>query len=404
MSPPAHPIRSGLPALAWRGIGALALWAGGARAAPLEPSYTSPSPEQLHPVRPQPFLAWHRAVADVMAGPDASPLFRDTSTAMDVRWRLVAAGEELFPASDTEEQKALDLSLQGATLGLSRATWEALSRSEVLAVAGKVVRTGLRPSVVVERRPDGPRLRLDERAWSSQLSRASVSEGPRLGERRAPRPPSLRVGGGARLIEDPDLDTDQPLSNLQPAVQGWVGLERLGLEAMQLDVTWFDPTPDQDPRIWYELVARQRIVGRLSLRAELESDDDLLLPDAGRAGLAWQIPEHPGWRIGLDGVRRFPRPYRAGDEGEWRAELRLWSTLDWRVPVDIDRWPLGHEIGEPGPTMLALRPSGPNLASPVALTADEQEQETLAGAAEGGGSAVEQAKREGGVVRDVGIR
>ena len=66
-----------------------ALWGvAAAQSADVSPWYTLPITDGLHPVRIQPGLAWQRSMATVMAGDGASPYFRDTATAMDVRWRL----------------------------------------------------------------------------------------------------------------------------------------------------------------------------------------------------------------------------------------------------------------------------------------------------------------------------
>lgn len=401
MSPPPRPslLRKGALGLALGlGLGLAPARSASAEELPLaQPSYTWPPETALHPVGPRPWLTWHRAVAATMAGPDASSMFRDTSTALDVRWRLVAAGQEPLPPTDEESQRALNLSIQGASLGLSRAIADALAQSEVLSVVGKVVSASLRPAVVVKQGPEGARVSLDERAWSAQATRAAVTEDPRPGSPSAARPPQLRVGGGVRLVEDKTLDYEEPFSNLGPSVQGWIGLDRLAVEALQLDVRWVNPLEEQkNPVIWWNLAARQRIGYGLSLRADLQSEDRNPLPNRARAGVAWQLPGLPGWRVGLEGVRYLPDAEVSGDEGEWVGQLRLWSNLDWRLPVDIDRWPLGHEIDAPGPMMLAVREGGPNQVSPITFAPAESGLATsLSGA--------EQPKRERGVIGDIDI-
>lgn len=368
------------------------------------PRYIEEDPQAPHPVRGEPMLAWHRAVAATMAGPTASPWFRDTATAMDVRWRLLAAGEPLPDPSEAEVERALDLSLQGAVLGLDQVIREALSRSEVLAVAEQVVRTGLRPGIVVQGGPGGPRLSLDDRPWTGRAALAAVSEGPRPG-RRPPPPPRARLGAGLRFVEqEAAAAEDDPLSSLsdlEPSLQGWLGLDRVGVEAMTATVSWLSPfdeeRPEAEPELWWDLAARQRLLSGVALRAQLSSHDPLLLPDMARVGLLLPLPANERWRISLDGTRRLPNPERASDEGEWRAELRLSANLDWSLPVDVDRWPLGQQPGAPGPLPLALRPRGPNTPSPAPALLDASESTLLAG------SAAEQPQREGAVVDDVGV-
>ena len=44
------------------------------------------------------------------------------------------------------------------------------------------------------------------------------------------------------------------------------------------------------------------------------------------------------------------------------AEARILQMLRklWVLPVDIDRWPLGQQVGAPGPTLPTVRRAGPN--------------------------------------------
>ena len=121
-----------------------ALWGvAAAQSADVSPWYTLPITNGLHPVRIQPGLAWQRSMATVMAGDGASPYYRDTATAMDVRWRLEMEGRPQIPLSEDEATAALNLSLTGAAMGLTRMVHDALARDEVLGVAQDVVRLAL---------------------------------------------------------------------------------------------------------------------------------------------------------------------------------------------------------------------------------------------------------------------
>lgn len=363
------------------GLASLLAWpAAGAVEEDALPWSAQPTARTLYPVRPQPMLVWQRAMIDAMAGPDASPLFRDAASALDVRWRLVAADQDVLPPTPEEADRALDLSLRGAGMGLERVLREALRRSEVLNVAEGVLRTTLRPAIVLERGPGGPRVRVDDHLWDARANLAAVTEGPRAtGPRppglyrpppRGPRPPRVRVGSGMRLVDDPRVDESREtalLASTRPAVSGWVGMEGLGLDALQAGVTWVDPWYDANSElVWWDLAARQPLAPRVFLRLELSSRDPSILPDRGRAGVSWQLPGYDTWRLSLDGTRRFPKPIDPEDPGEWRAELRLSTNLGWHVPVDIDRWPLGHQPGARGPVLPSVTPVGPNEVAPLA--------------------------------------
>lgn len=345
-------------------LGEIGFGADGPPAAAPPPWYTLPVIQGLHPVRPQPGLAWQRATAAAMAGPGASPYFRDTATELDVRWRLEAAGEPLLPADDQLADTALKLSLTGASMGLTRLVHDALARDEVLGVAQDVVRAAVSPGVVVQRRPEGFHVELDDRSRAFVAGRAAVLEGARRPMHRPPVP-TLRVGTGLRLTERAtDLSGDLVATPV-PAVAGWFGLDHMGLDALLLDATWIEPWSDEGPpRLRWGLAARESLLGGLSLRAQLTSDDGVGLPDSGRLGLGYALNRPETWTVRLEGGCRLPA-HTGDDPGEWRVEIGVRANLDWRLPVDIDRWPLGQQVGAPGPTLPSVRAGGPNRAAPL---------------------------------------
>lgn len=358
------------------------------------PWYAEPVGLTLHPVRPQPMLAWHRAVATMMAGPDASTLFRDVSNKLDVYWTLEAADLDPLPLDDATRDLAFDRSLQGMTLGFSRLLQDTLDSNEVLATADRVIGTGLRPSLIVEKGDDGTHVRLDQRPWSSNGSLASVAD-PSRSPQNGPPKPSLRTGAGVRLVEDADRG-DTPLTDLVPAAQGWLGLDDMGVDALFMDATWVRPwARPKHPQIWWDFAMRQALTSRLALRVSTSNADDNPLPDRARAGFSWQIPGYRDWRIYLDGVHDFPDPSDPEDPGEWQVVTRLSASLGWHLPVDVDRWPLGQEPGAPGPMLLALRPTGPNETAPLARPPREDRAAQASPP-----SGVEQAEGGGGVVCD----
>ena len=339
-----------------------ALWGvAAAQSADVSPWYTLPITNGLHPVRIQPGLAWQRSMATVMAGDGASPYYRDTATAMDVRWRLEMEGRPQIPLSEDEATAALNLSLTGAAMGLTRMVHDALARDEVLGVAQDVVRLALSPGVVVQREARGFHVELDDRARGFQQGSAAVLEGPRSSNRGPPQG-TMRFGTGLRLADGGADLTDDLLGDPVPAASAWLGLDHMGLDALLLDVSWADPW-GQGPHareLSWGLAARQALWNGVSARAEITSDDGVGLPDRSRTGLNYRLKEHRAWNVRLDLVRRFPSHTDEAFEGEWRVELGLRANLDWVLPVDIDRWPLGQQVGAPGPTLPTVRRAGPN--------------------------------------------
>lgn len=335
--------------------------AAAAQSAEETPWYTLPITEGVHPVRPQPGLAWQRSMAAVMAGPGASPYYRDTATALDVRWRLEMQGKALLPASRDDATDALNLSLTGAAMGLSRMVQDALARDEILGVASDVVRTAMSPGLVLSRQEEGFHVELDDNPRGFQQGRASILEGPRS-SRRGPPPATMRVGTGLRLTDGGGDLTSDLLDDPVPAASAWLGLDHMGLDALLLDLSWSDPWGrSRDAReLTWGLAARQAIWNGVSARAELLSEDGLGLPNRGRAGLSYRLKEQRAWTVRLDGARRFPSQAEDARPPEWRVELSLRANLDWVLPVDIDRWPLGQEVGAPGPKLPAVRRGGPN--------------------------------------------
>lgn len=335
-----------------------------ATGAPDAPWYALPVAAHLHPVQLQPGLAWQRAMATAMAGPGASSYYRDTATELDVRWRLEMEGLRVEPATSDMAHTALDLSLTGAVTGLNRLLHDALAEDDVLGVAQEVVRAALSPGLLLQRTEGGFHVELDDRSRAIQQGRAAVLEGTRR-PRNAPPQPSMRVGTGLRLTDEGDRLADDLVGSPAPALGGWFGLDHMGVDALLLDATWIDPWGRSDaPRLRWGLTLRDAVWNGFGVRASLISEDTLGLPDRAQLGVSYALNTPESWTARLDGVRRFPT-HEPGSEGEWRVEIGLRANLDWVLPVDIDRWPLGQEVGAPGPTLPSVRRAGPNESVPV---------------------------------------
>ena len=345
------------------------------------PWYATPLATELHPVHTQPALAWQLAMADAMSGPRASPLFRDTATALDVRWRLVAVGAPVPEPTDALFEAARDLSLTGAALGARQVVDQTLDRSEVLSVAQDVVRGLVRPGLVVQRQDGHLHAHLDEGVRAPRAAIASAMELPRPGARPPPAP-TLRIGGGLGLAEgtwsaDGGWET-QPL----PAVHATLSASQVGVDVAQLEALWLAPWDRADEvRARWALVVREGLIYNTSLGLEAWSADERPVPARARLSLSWPLPARPGWLV-RGGVARTWEDSTLRD-GEWRVELALRANLGWHVPVDLRRWPLGQEIDGLGPVFPCVPDRGPNEVAPVVRDPAERVGEGRAGSGDG---------------------
>ena len=177
----------------------------------------------------------------------------------------------------------------------------------------------------------------------------------------------MRLGTGLRLAERGDALDDDLLPVPVPALVGWFALDHWGVDGMLLDATWIEPwASDAPPRLRWGLALRESVWNGMSLRAQVTSEDGIGLPDVGRVGLGYALNRPETWSVRLDGVGRLP-DHTGNAPGEWRIEVGLRANLDWHIPVDIDRWPLGHQVGAPGPSLPSVQNRGPNRVTEVVI-------------------------------------
>ena len=330
----------------------------------------------LHPVRTQPIADWQRATAAVMAGPGASTFYRDVAAEMDVRWRLEAAGTTLEPFDEADEMRVLNLSLTGAGIGLQRVLEATVSRSPELRVVHTIARSVASPSLSVQKRDSGMKVDVDRGTRMAGPAMADASELPcpyrappsPADARRAPRgpprppPPTVRVGTGFDLGE-----TDEETATINPAVSGDLEARNAGVDTLRLESS-VTRAPDAaiSPVETWAIVARQDVLPRVSLHADLRSAAFQALPTRALAGLSWSPRSDERWYTRVNVIRAFPAPVERLVNGEWRVEVQLRANVGWRLPQDVNRWPLGLEPGARGVVLPSIPDRGPNRAPPLA--------------------------------------
>jgi hypothetical protein len=318
----------------------------------------------LHPVRAHPMADWHQAMSLAMEGPQASTLFRATSSRMDCHWRLSSTG----PApelTETFEQVVLDQALLGASLGLEATLRNTLDRSEDMAVIRRVIRTAIRPGIEWTGGDDGGEFRVDDHSRRGRMAMVELEDGrPHLPVSSRPPPlPQLRVGSGLRLVSSDDSD---PLMgsleiDADPALSTYAYGTHIGLDQVRLELLWVNPgSPSQD--LGWEVVIRESLHPVVAWIGSLHGALDGELERA-RSTLEWHPSQAHPW------VLRTGVSLRTDREVPVRVEISLQTRTRWMIPHEQSRWPLGLEPGARGPTWPRLPDRGPNelvtLGSPL---------------------------------------
>jgi len=296
----------------------------------------------LRPVRMQPWLDWQRATAASMAGPRASPLFRDTANELDCYWRLESASGVPTLLSPEVGERALELSLLGSNLGWNVALAQLLEDAPVLDTVRRIGNTLAHPSLrITPTRPEG-RVALGDGPVDRRLARAQADE-PDLNAL-----PVVRLSSHLVLFSPPTLlaDDEEPVDPIQPQALVILHTQRVGLTQTQW-VQGLSPAevPLQPPQSRSVLSARQQVIPRWSVIGEVRWDQWLLT--AQRGGLEFR--PRPRWLVRAIYTQR-PDPVTP----EQKVMVTLSRRLRWRLPQDIDRWPLGQEVGAPGPWLPAI--------------------------------------------------
>jgi hypothetical protein len=297
-------------------------------------------------------------MAEVMAGPSASTWFREPATRMDVRWRIAAVEGSSPWVSPEERDQLLELSLTGAGMGWQLTMRQSLSHNEVLDATRRLVRGALSPSVGVQTGPGGLRLSADQAAQNWRTAATDITEG---GGRAMPR--SLRTGTQLRIART-ELAAQQ--AGAPPLVLGpiaWAQGQQIGFDAFRAELRPLPRGPLPRWQAEWSVVARQNLHPQVALVGDLRGDERALSPIRTSGGLDLRpVPRSP-FAIRTMGSVLQPQ---SGLTEEIRLDVVLRGEFRWRLPSDINRWPLGLESLDEGPWWPRLPNRGPNqLAEPI---------------------------------------
>lgn len=212
-------------------------------------------------VRPEPVERHRELMAEATAGRGASPVFREPWSQMGVDLALQSYGFEPMVLSERTQERYRDLSFAAATMGAERLLNEWVDGSDVLVGARYGVRTVIGPNLLIEKRPTGARVRLNEAPAHryQQVRAAQIEQG------MGPRRPSVRLGAGSRLITEDWLDD----GDIAVAYSGYVQLDRIGVDTLRVTVDLASFQLDRrrlaEPSGAWSVQARQRITPRMAL-------------------------------------------------------------------------------------------------------------------------------------------
>lgn len=294
-----------------------------------------------------------------MAGPMASAQFRESANRMDIHWRLSAVDGASPTLSVEERDRLLELSVAGASLGARAVLREVLSRDQGVERVRQIVHTAVSPGVEMRREEEGLTVRLDSPVHPARSTADDLDDPSELRAAglQGPPPPSFRTGTAFRMVSDATRPSE-PHYTL--AASGFVQSTQVGVDLLRADLI----TRPIGPR-WqggWSVGARQALHPALSLLGDAQGGIRSAIPQRYRAGVELRSPRLRPFVVQLTGTH-------VGPPGTLDAErigfFVLRTNLRWRLPGDIDRWPLGQVPGAPGPFLPDIDDLGPNRMGAV---------------------------------------
>ena len=341
---------------------------------------------ELNPVR-HPFMShWHHATVREMSGPSASPWYRDTATALDVRWRLAEVSPTAMHIDRDTRDRAVDMALTGALTGWNATVSHTLRHSPELVPVHAALRSALHPSLHIRSTANGSATVSSDRAGdqNQRTAFAQIQQGAAVdttgAHPTASSSPSVRTGSAVSLIRIPDRTDIQragaPLSPLSPGLSSWVDLRHVVFDAARVQ-TRITQNPERRrfrPSARWAAAIRQDLMPSWSMLAEVQGTPELLRPARNVVALEHHLARwgKPAWAVRLSAQQEMrPDLVNAPFDGslhgpvEQRLMLNARTNLAWHVPLDPDRWPLGNRPGAPGPLVPSLLPTGPGHPIPL---------------------------------------
>lgn len=318
----------------------------------------------LAPVRTQPLLHHRELMAQVSAGPGASPMYRVAWSRMDAELALQSHGFDAPTFSDADASRYKDLSIVTATMAAERFANEWIDDSEVLSGVRIGVRTVVGPNLVLTREDDSVKLAANQQP----MHRYPKQTRARLEERSVTeRPSTLRLGAGSALV---DQDEEDMATDIAVAWRAYVLGERWGVDAFRVAVDVADYHPSQrHPLDWsgaWSVQVRERVASRFTATGELRSIDGGWTPSMAKGGLNYQLsPTSRRWVLRTTYTYTLPAEEREL-LAEHRADVRVVFNGRWHMPTAPHRWPRGEDLeGEPA-WFNELPPRGPSAPELIA--------------------------------------
>lgn len=307
---------------------------------------------------------WQRQLTDAMAGPRASPLYREPVAAMATRHAFAAAGLSDFPVDDDDAEVVLQRLIDGAATGARRTAELVFAESPPLHSVQQIAAGLTGTSVEWRATSDGLHASLRPERERAELAAARITGAPppeRTGPRPArPKPPTLRAGAGLQFEQDASSSASIAI---QPGVRAWVETERLALDAARLSIETADV---QDPRgsTSWALAARSELRPRWELVVDARGDATSALPTRVSLGPQWDLPVREPWALGLSGTTE-PRGWADGPA--WGVSVSLRSRSRWRLADALGQWPLGERPGATTESPMQVVDRGNNTTAPLVV-------------------------------------
>lgn len=314
-----------------------------------------PVATELHPVAAQPFVhRWHARMEDQMAGPRASSTFRSMSSRMDVLLRIAEFEGQMPWVSQDGQRRALQLAINGATLGWQVALGDVVNQSDELSAARGRVRSLFNPAVSRGTSPE---------AQSSAMVSDAVVQGAVTdptawrSDSTAPRKPAVRTGLGGMIANnlDPALtgggydEGERPYSLVG---RGFVQVDNVGLDTLRVQVSGRPGVGFEALGVNWTALGRHELTSRLALVGQLQggtgdvfTPQDDLSPHFAQGALDLRVAPERGWilRTALSRADRgeLGQERIAGVSFRINSRWRLpWSPSERRGQVDATGAPL----------------------------------------------------------------
>lgn len=316
--------------------------------------YAEPVASSLGPVR-DPFLhRWQDNVSAVMSGPGASPLFRTAATRMDAHWRLTAYDIDTPLLFEQDQRQAMEQASMGALLALQLSTDQIISRSAEFSTIQRGLRTLGGPSVVISQQQEGASVVFNEPTRSQQASMARLEEPQRVRSAaqatRSPPGAQFRLSSGLRVVDVTRTSEDgEDYTILRPAISLAADADRLGPISLRVRTAVLQERRRQAAFDWRAAV-RVRTLPRVSLLGDIQGNQEIA--ERLQTGVEWRLPVSPS------PISRVVGSYRVSD-GEQRVMLQLTFPMQWHIPHDIQRWPLGQTLDAEGPAPVLRKVTRP---------------------------------------------